>query len=56
MKQMQPGGDLQTIWIMFHHVKHVQGWMTLDCHVYDQVYCEVMMIAICDMQSGDMET
>jgi hypothetical protein len=31
------------------HVKCVDGWMTLVCHVYDLVYCKVMTIALCDM-------
>jgi hypothetical protein len=32
---MQLGGNLQTVWIMFDHIKRVEGWMTLTCHVYD---------------------
>jgi hypothetical protein len=35
IKWMQPRGDLQTIWIMFDHVKHVESWRTFACHVYD---------------------
>jgi hypothetical protein len=50
IKRMQPGGDLQTTWIMFNHVRNVEGWMTFTFHVYDSFYCKVMMIAICDMQ------
>jgi hypothetical protein len=46
---MQLGGNFQTAWIMFDHVKHVEGWMTFACHVYDSFYCKVMMITICDM-------
>jgi hypothetical protein len=38
---------------MFDNVKHVEGWMTFACHVYDSFYCEVMTIAICDMQFED---
>jgi hypothetical protein len=53
---MQPSGNLQVVWIMFDHVKHVQDWMTFACHVYNQVYCKLMTISICDMQSKDMET
>jgi hypothetical protein len=26
------------------------------CHVYDLVYCKVLTIAVCDMQSEDTET
>jgi hypothetical protein len=38
VKQIQHGNDLQTDWIMFDHVKHMEGWMTLACHVYDLFY------------------
>jgi hypothetical protein len=38
---------------MFGHVKRVDGWTTMACHVYDLAYCKVMTIAICDMQSKD---
>ncbi len=55
VKQMQFKGDLQTIWIMFDHVKRVEGQTTLACHVYDSFYCKVMMIAICDMKFENME-
>ncbi len=40
---------------MCDHVKHVVGWTTMACHVYDSPYCEVMTIVVCDMQSKDME-
>ncbi len=50
VKGMQLGCDLQTVWIMFNHVKGVEGWMTLAYHVYDSFYCKVMKIVICDMQ------
>jgi hypothetical protein len=36
---------------MFDHVKCVDGWMTLICHVYNPTYYKVMTIAICDMPS-----
>jgi hypothetical protein len=29
--------------------------MTMAYHIYDPVYCNVMMIAVCDMQSKGME-
>ncbi len=29
--------------------------MTIAYHIYDPIYCKVMMIAICDMQSEDVE-
>lgn len=56
VKRMQPGGDLQDAWLMFDHVKRVKGWTTMACHVYDSMYCRVMTIAVCDMQSEDCAT
>jgi hypothetical protein len=50
VRRMQPGGDLENVWIMFDHVKQ---WTTMACHVYDSAYCRVMTIAVCDMQSED---
>jgi hypothetical protein len=41
--------------MMFNHVKCVQGWKTVACHVYNQVYYKVMMIMVCDVQSKDTE-
>jgi hypothetical protein len=32
--------------MMFDHIKHVQGWMTMAYHIYDWAYCKVMMIII----------
>jgi hypothetical protein len=52
---MQLRGDLQMVWIMFDHVKHVVGWITMVYHVYDLAYCKVMTIVICDMQYEDSE-
>ncbi len=52
---MQLGDDLQNAWMMFDHVKRVQGWMTMACHVYDLVYCKVMTIVVRDVQFKDME-
>jgi hypothetical protein len=40
---------------MFDHVKHVLGWTTMVCHVYDHVYCKMLTIVVCDMQSKDTE-
>ncbi len=31
---------------MFDHVKRVQGWTTMACHIYESVYYKVMTIAI----------
>jgi hypothetical protein len=55
VKQTQLGGDLENSWMMFDHVKRVQGWTTMACHVCDLVYCKVMSITICDMQSKDIK-
>jgi len=44
MKQIQLRDDLQTTWIMFDHVKHVQVWTTFTYHVYDLIYYKVMII------------
>ncbi len=52
---MQPGGDLQNAWIMFDHVRHVNEWSTMACHVYDAEYKKVMAVATCDMQSENTE-
>ncbi len=52
---MQLSDDLQNAWMMFDHVKRVQGWMTMACHVYDPFYCKVMTIVVYDMQSEDMK-
>jgi len=41
--------------MMLDHIKHVQGWTIMACHVYDLAYYKVMMITICDMQSKDIE-
>jgi hypothetical protein len=54
VNRMQPRGDLEHAWIMFDHVKRVKNWTTMACHVYDSTYCQVMTIAICDMQSEDV--
>ena len=53
VKQMQAGGDLENAWLMFDHVRRVQSWPTMACHVYDATFCRVMTIAVCDMQSED---
>src|ERR1700738_1163803 len=53
VKRMKAGGDLEHAWLMFDHVKRVQSWTTMACHVYDATFCRVMTIAVCDMQSKD---
>jgi hypothetical protein len=40
---------------MFDHVKHVQEWTTVACHIYDPIYYKVIMIVVYDMQFKDME-
>jgi len=55
VKWMQVGGDLENAWLMFDHVKRVKDWTTMACHVYDTGCRKVMTIAMCDMQSEDME-
>jgi hypothetical protein len=47
--QMQPARDLQNVWIMLDHAKHVVGWITIACHVYNLVYCKMLTIVVCDM-------
>jgi hypothetical protein len=49
---MQLGGDLQDVLIMCDHVKH---WTTRAYDVYDSVYCQVITVAICDIQSEDVD-
>jgi hypothetical protein len=46
---MQPIGDLQTVWIMFDHVKDVAGWTIMAYYAYDMAYCKVMTIVVCYM-------
>jgi hypothetical protein len=55
IKHMQPGGDLENMWMMFDHVKRVQAWTTMACHVYNAGYCKFMTNAVCDIQSEDTE-
>ena len=53
VKKMQVGKDMKNSWIIFDHVKCVKDWTTMTCHVYDNQYCKVLIIACCDMQSDD---
>jgi hypothetical protein len=52
---MQLGDDLQNVWMMFNHVKWIQGWTTMASHIYDSVYYKVMTITVYDMQFEDIE-
>jgi hypothetical protein len=49
VRQMQLGDDLQNARMIFDHIMRVQGRTTMACHIYNLVYCKVMMILICDM-------
>jgi hypothetical protein len=40
---------------MFDQEKCVQGWTTMACHIYNPVYYKVMTIAVCDIESKNME-
>lgn len=46
-------GAMNEVWQhssnMLDHLKHVDGWMTLVYHVYDPVYCKVMIIVVYNM-------
>ncbi len=53
--RMQPSDDMQNVWMMFNHVKCVQGWTTMAYHVYDSVYCKVITIVVVDIQFKDTE-
>ena len=44
---------MENSWIVFDHVKYLQDWTTMVCHVYDNKYCKVLTIASCDIQSED---
>jgi hypothetical protein len=46
---------MQNAWMMLNNVKCAQGWTTMASHVYNVVYCKVMIIVVCDMQFEDME-
>lgn len=48
---MHVGGDLQDVWVMFDHIKHLKRYTTFTCHVHDSHYCKTMTIVICDMMS-----
>jgi len=47
--RMQWGDDVQNAWMMFNHVKHVQGCITMACHGYNLIYYKVMTITVYDM-------
>ena len=38
---------------MFDHIKRLNDWTTLACHVYNSKYCKVLTIACFDMQFQD---
>ena len=41
---------------MFDHVKRVQGWTTMACHMYDTTFKSVLIIGVCDMQLKDTKS
>jgi hypothetical protein len=53
---MQPGGDLESEWVMLDHIKRVKDWTTMGVHVYDSEYRKVITIVVCDMQSKSSDT
>jgi hypothetical protein len=53
VKQMQPHNDLQTTWIIFYHVKHLEVGRHSLAMCMIPFYYKAMMIAICDMQIED---
>jgi hypothetical protein len=53
---MQLGRDLENVWIIFDHVKCVQGWTTMGFHACDMAYCKILTIDICDMQSENVDS
>jgi len=55
VRHMQLEGDLQNAWMTFNHIRCVKDWSMMACHMYNIEYKKVMTIAICNMQSKDME-
>lgn len=53
VSRMQPRGSLEDAWLILDHVKRVQGWTTMACHVYDSKCKSILTIIVCDMQSED---
>lgn len=45
--------DLHRCWVVFDHVKRIEGWTTLAAYVYDPHYRGVMTITTCDMKAKD---
>ena len=45
--------DTENSWIIFDHIKRLKDYTTIVCHVYNNKYCNVLMIACCDMQYED---
>jgi hypothetical protein len=41
--------SLENVWLMFDHVKHVQAWTTMVCHLVNAMYYKIMTIVVCDM-------
>jgi hypothetical protein len=41
---------------MFDHYKRVSTWIIMACHVYNPIYVRVIIIAVYDMQSKDIDS
>ena len=55
VRRMEPSGDLVLQFVMFDHVKQINGWTTLGIHIYDPIHCKVKTICLCDMKSKSTE-
>ena len=53
--RMQLGGNPEHAWLMSDHIKRVNVWTTMACHIYDSTYQRVMTIAYCNFQSEDKD-
>ena len=54
VRKMQVG-DLALQFVMFDHVKRINGWTTLGVHVYDPIHSKVMTICVCDTKSESVK-
>lgn len=49
MKHMQVGGNMEKLFKIFDHVKCLKNKTIQTCHMYDNKYCKVLIIACCDI-------
>lgn len=54
VKWTHVAGVMENTWIIFNHVKILKELTTIACQVYDNIYCKVLMIECCNMQSKDI--